>query len=284
MTEVVEHALEDGHDSFRVVVLGDTEEFNPASAAVFGDPQDGCLVRIQSRCLYGEIFGSTNCDCLFQLRKSLEEIKRHSGVLIYLDQEGRGAGLLTKARGYRLCQDKGMDTFAAYSELRHKADTRSYGDAATLLKQLGLKEVTLLTNNPGKLQGLEVGGIKVRLRPLVMPEPGEHTRDYLVAKRDNQEHMLSVAARVRWRVIRFGGSRWFSRRRALLRKSSIGGAQPAGPLGEAGINPPDQQSQGRTGVEFRCDLKIDIGTGSAQVGAEQVADQPVQMAMDQGAA
>lgn len=228
MTEVVEHRLQDSDGDFRVVVLGGSEQPNPACAAVFGEPRDGCLVRIQSRCLYGEIFGSTNCDCLYQLDKSLEEIKRHSGVLIYLDQEGRGAGLLTKARGYRLCQEEGIDTFAAYAALERKADTRSYGDAVALLKQLGLKEVTLLTNNPGKLEGLELGEIKVRPRPLLIPEPGAHTLAYLVAKRDNQEHMLSMAARLRWRVIRFAGSRWLSPRRAALRKAAAHPAQPVG--------------------------------------------------------
>jgi 3,4-dihydroxy 2-butanone 4-phosphate synthase/GTP cyclohydrolase II len=110
-----------------------------------------------------------------------------------------------------------------------KADSRSYEDAAALLKQLGLKEVTLLTNNPEKLAGLELGGIKVRLRPLVIPEPGEHTLAYLVAKRDNQEHMLSIAARLRWRVIRFAGSRWLSPRRAALRKAAAHPAQQAEP-------------------------------------------------------
>ncbi|MGW3964699.1 GTP cyclohydrolase II RibA [Amycolatopsis sp. NPDC005003] len=226
MTEVVEHELQDSDGDFRVVVLDGTKQPNPACAAVFGEPRDGCLVRIQSRCLYGEIFGSTNCDCRYQLDKSVEEIKQHSGVLIYLDQEGRGAGLLTKARGYRLCQDTGMDTFAAYAALECKADSRSYGDAVALLKQLGLKEVTLLTNNPEKLAGLDVGGLKVRHRSLVMPEPGGHTLAYLVAKRDNQEHMLSVAARLRWRVIRFAGSRWLSPRRAALRKAAAHPAQP----------------------------------------------------------
>ncbi|MET8853063.1 GTP cyclohydrolase II RibA [Amycolatopsis sp. NPDC004625] len=228
MTEVVQHDLKDADGDFRVFVLDDTEQANPACAAVFGTPRDGCLVRIQSRCLYGEIFGSTNCDCRYQLEKAIEEIKQHSGVLIYLDQEGRGAGLVTKARGYRICQDTGVDTFAAYAAMERKADSRSYGDAVALLKQLELKEVTLLTNNPGKLDGLDVGGLKVRHRPLVMPEPGEHTVAYLVAKRDNQEHMLSIAARLRWRVIRFAGSRWFSRRRAALRKAAAGPAQPAG--------------------------------------------------------
>ena len=234
MTEVVEHRLQDSDGDFRVVVLGGTEQPNPACAAVFGEPRDGCLVRIQSRCLYGEIFGSTNCDCLYQLEKSLEEIKRNSGVLIYLDQEGRGAGLLTKARGYRICQENGVDTFAAYAAMECKADTRSYEDAAALLKQLGLKEVTLLTNNPEKLAGLDVGEIKVRHRPLVIREPGDHTLAYLVAKRDHQEHMLSIAARLRWRVIRFAGSRWFSPRRAALRKAAAHPAQPAGAVEETG--------------------------------------------------
>jgi len=191
VSESVEHDLDGEYGPFRAVVLEHRDGLNPPSAAVFGHPVDGCLVRVQSRCLYGEIFGSTNCDCLFQLRQSLEEIRRHSGVLIYLDQEGRGAGLLAKAKGYQRSQAHGIDTFAAYAELGYKADSRVYDDAAALLKQLGLGEVTLMTNNPAKREALEVAGIKVTQKALVMPEPGEKARAYLAAKK-LQGHVVAA--------------------------------------------------------------------------------------------
>jgi 3,4-dihydroxy 2-butanone 4-phosphate synthase/GTP cyclohydrolase II len=187
----VEHELEGDGGAFRVAVLEDSMGSpNPPCAAVFGAPADGCLVRVQSRCLYGEIFESTNCDCLFQLRTSRRMIQENSGVLIYLDQEGRGEGLLAKAKGYRLSQAKGLDTFESYSELGYKADSRSYADAAALLKQLGLGEVTLLTNNPAKVVALELAGIHVDQRPLVMPEPGEKALKYLVAKETHGHAIL----------------------------------------------------------------------------------------------
>ncbi|MFI5591844.1 GTP cyclohydrolase II [Amycolatopsis sp. NPDC051758] len=192
MTGSVVHDLEASGRGFRAVVLADgTERMNPPSAAVYGEPADGCLVRIHSRCLYGEVFESTNCDCRWQLRQSLRIIRRRGGVLVYLDQEGRGAGLLAKAEGYRLSQEQGLDTFASYSALGYKADSRSYADAAALLKQLGLSAVQLLTNNPAKVSALEVAGIKAEMRQLVQRKPSNETLKYLTAKETYGHAILS---------------------------------------------------------------------------------------------
>nr|WP_225957294.1 GTP cyclohydrolase II RibA [Amycolatopsis lexingtonensis] len=176
--------MEGAEGAFRAIVLdGGPEWMNPPSAAVYGEPVDGCPVRIHSRCLYGEIFESTNCDCRWQLQESLRIIRKHgSGVLVYLDQEGRGAGLFAKAEGYELSQKKGLDTFASYAALGYKADSRSYGDAAALLAQLELKSVQLLTNNPAKISALEAAGIKAEMRQLVQPDPSGETVRYLAAK------------------------------------------------------------------------------------------------------
>lgn len=193
MTGSVEHELEADDAAFRAIVLdGGDERMNPPCAAVYGEPSDGCPVRVHSRCLYGEIFESTNCDCRWQLRESLRIIREHgSGVLVYLDQEGRGAGLLAKAKGYRLSQKEELDTFASYSVLGYKADSRSYEDAAELLKQVGLTAVQLLTNNPAKISALEAAGIKVEMRQVVQPEPSSETLKYLAAKEFHGHAILS---------------------------------------------------------------------------------------------
>lgn len=211
MTSTVIHALHRKRSPFRVAVLDDDSgEANAPCAAIFGEPENGCLVRVQSRCVYGEIFESTNCDCRYQLRASLKKLRRNNGVLVYLDQEGRGAGLLTKAKGYQLCQTKDIDTFAAYAELEHKPDVRSYELAAALLMQLGLAEVTLLTNNPAKVCGLEAGGVKVRHQSLVIPKATEQMYGYLMAKIEQQRHMISASASFWWRLKRSSpsGSLW----------------------------------------------------------------------------
>jgi GTP cyclohydrolase II len=182
--ETVVHALSRPDGEFTAVVLdkGDDQP-NPPCAAVFGDPEDDCLVRVHSRCVYGEIFESDNCDCRAQLRRSIELIRADgAGVLIYLDQEGRGAGLLTKAMGYVVSQTLGMDTFASYRHLGVEADSRSYTDAGTLLKRLNLSSVRLLTNNPAQVRALSDAGIGVKREPLLDNEPSEYAFNYLLAK------------------------------------------------------------------------------------------------------
>jgi 3,4-dihydroxy 2-butanone 4-phosphate synthase/GTP cyclohydrolase II len=108
--------------------------------------------------------------------------KAGAGVLIYLDQEGRGSGLFAKARGYQLTKDSGMDTFSAYRHLELPEDSRSYEDAVELLKKLKLRYVTLMTNNPDKVMALKAAGIDVAQRPLVINVENEHARSYLAAK------------------------------------------------------------------------------------------------------
>jgi GTP cyclohydrolase II len=183
---VEEHGLAIGDHEFRVIVRqpryrdGDR---NPACALVLGDVRDGCLVRVHSRCLYGDVFGSSECDCAGQLDRAMETIKeRGSGVIIYLDQEGRGAGLFAKARAYRLRQERGIDSFHTYEHYGLKPDPRSYEMAAALLNELGLEKVTLLTNNWEKVAGLEGHGIKVERQPLVVPVSSRAV-DYMESKR-----------------------------------------------------------------------------------------------------
>jgi GTP cyclohydrolase II len=182
---VVAHHLWRQSQKFRVLVHArpGTSGAAPASAAVYGVPTNGCLVRIHSRCVYAEAFESDDCDCRAQLKEALTRIdKAEAGVVIYLDQEGRAAGLLAKAQGYRYSQEHGTDTFASYEALGLQEDPRSYDDAADLLRELNLSKVTLLTNNPRKVEGLRTKGIEATMQPLVVAVP-ETAHAYLEAKR-----------------------------------------------------------------------------------------------------
>jgi GTP cyclohydrolase II len=135
-------------------------------------PDNGLLVRVQSSCIYGEVFGSTNCDCHDQLERSMDRIRQEgAGVIVYLDQEGRGAGLLTKAKGYELSQRKKIDSFEAYEELGVSTDKREYWPAAWMLHRLGATHVRILTNNPMKVDGLNRHGIKAERQSLWVRSP-----------------------------------------------------------------------------------------------------------------
>lgn len=125
------------------------------------------VVRVQSSCLYGETFGSLDCDCGDQLRAALVHMKRAgSGILIYLDQEGRGAGLSAKALAYELAERLDFDTYNAYSRIGFEHDLRSYSDAVRVLRLLDVSGCALLTNNPAKVKALEDAGIAVQRRSL----------------------------------------------------------------------------------------------------------------------
>jgi 3,4-dihydroxy 2-butanone 4-phosphate synthase/GTP cyclohydrolase II len=181
-----EHSLAIADGEVRVVVRQPTYrrgERSPACAIVFGEPTDGCLVRVHSKCLYGDVFGSQECDCGAQLRTAIEMMKASgSGVFIYLEQEGRGAGLFNKARACRLREQQGIDSFRSYEHYGLPPDARSYEIAGDLLKDLGLQRVTLLTNNWEKVAGLEGRGIKVDREPLVVPI-SSHAVAYMESKR-----------------------------------------------------------------------------------------------------
>jgi 3,4-dihydroxy 2-butanone 4-phosphate synthase/GTP cyclohydrolase II len=154
------------------------------------DDSEPVTVRIHSRCLTGDLFGSRRCDCGDQLEASLEIIAREGGVLIHLSQEGRGIGLTDKIRAYGL-QEKGMDTLEANLALGHPADLREYRSAARILKFLGIHRLELLTNNPAKSRALEEEGFEIEKRPLLVP-PGKDNYRYLFTKQHSMGHQLSL--------------------------------------------------------------------------------------------
>ncbi|MEU8895903.1 GTP cyclohydrolase II [Nocardia sp. NPDC048505] len=158
----------------------------------FGTVTDGCLVRIHSRCLYGESLRSDDCDCGPELDKALDLIQQAGhGVLVYLEQEGRGLGLIAKARGYRHSEQTGADTFASYEALGYPADARNYDLAAEhLRKVLELRSVQLLTNNPVKAEAVARAGIAVTPVPLGTRPLSERARAYLEAKRRRRGHWI----------------------------------------------------------------------------------------------
>ncbi len=161
-------------------------------ALVIGDPSrtGAVLVRLHSACLTGDVLGSLKCDCGPQLHAALRAISSHEGggILLYLQQEGRGIGLLNKLRAYAL-QDQGFDTVDANTRLGFEPDERDFTLAAAMLKALGVTAVSLLTNNPGKVAGLAAHGLTVeRIEHSMAPNP--HNIAYLGTKRDRQGHLL----------------------------------------------------------------------------------------------
>ncbi len=153
---------------------------------------DDVLVRVHSECLTGDIFGSRRCDCGEQLDHSLRLIAEEGcGLLIYLRQEGRGIGLLSKIHAYNL-QDKGHDTVDANLMLGHAADERDYTLAALILKDLDIHSVRLITNNPDKIAALESDGIKVSERVELEDFANSDNYHYLITKAKRMNHLLSV--------------------------------------------------------------------------------------------
>jgi GTP cyclohydrolase II len=163
-----------------------------AVALVMGDIHSTApIVRIHSQCLTGDVFHSLRCDCRQQLELALALIAdAGAGILLYEQQEGRGIGLMAKLRAYEL-QDQGLDTIEANLELGYKADCREFELPAEVLKQLGVQAVRLITNNPAKVEALELAGIKVveRISAEVPSEPTNAR--YLQTKREKMGHLVS---------------------------------------------------------------------------------------------
>jgi len=154
---------------------------------------DAVLVRVHSSCVTGDIFGSHRCDCGDQLHEAMRMVQeKGQGVIIYLNQEGRGIGLYNKMKAYKL-QEQGRDTVEANVELGFKEDERDYGVGAGMLHTLGIRKLQLITNNPVKKTGLEGYGMRiVETIPLVV-KPNEHNQFYLETKRDKMGHFLNIA-------------------------------------------------------------------------------------------
>ena len=181
------------HGPFTVYAYESVTDRETHVALVRGEIGDGrdVMVRVHSRCLTGDVFHSSRCDCGDQLHTAMERIALEDrGVLLYLNQEGRGIGLSNKIRAYEL-QDQGYDTVEANERLGFKADQRDYGIGAQILGDLGVRTMRLLTNNPRKFVGLEGYGLSVAESvPLEIP-PSEFTRGYLKTKKDKLGHKLS---------------------------------------------------------------------------------------------
>lgn len=153
---------------------------------------DAVLVRVHSECLTGDVFGSLRCDCGRQLIKAMQTIGRQKrGVILYMNQEGRGIGLVDKIRAYNL-QDQGLDTVEANEALGHKADLRDYGIGAQILVDLGIRQIKLLTNNPRKIVGLEGYGLKVIERVPLEIEPNPDNYRYLKTKKEKLGHQIKI--------------------------------------------------------------------------------------------
>jgi 3,4-dihydroxy 2-butanone 4-phosphate synthase/GTP cyclohydrolase II len=162
-------------------------------ALVFGDVtgQPNVPVRMHSKCLTGDVFHSLRCDCGVQLHRAMELITQEGrGVIVYLDQEGRGIGLLNKLRAYEL-QDAGNDTVEANAHLGFKADLRDFGIGAQILRDLGLSTLRVMTNNPRKLVGLEGYGLEIVERIPLLTDTTPDNQAYLAAKRDKLGHLLA---------------------------------------------------------------------------------------------
>jgi 3,4-dihydroxy 2-butanone 4-phosphate synthase / GTP cyclohydrolase II len=157
------------------------------------EPDEPVLVRVHSKCLTGDVFGSQRCDCGPQLHRALQMIdEAGKGVLVYLDQEGRGIGLVNKLRAYVL-QDGGADTVEANQKLGFKADLRDYGIGAQILHDCGVRKMRLMTNNPKKIDGLkQLYDLEVVERVPIEAGLSEHNADYLQVKRDKMGHLLSL--------------------------------------------------------------------------------------------
>ena len=192
VTKVAEADLPTDHGPFRIHGFESMIDKETHLALVCGEIGDGedVLIRVHSKCLTGDVFHSARCDCGSQLHAALRQISAAGrGVLLYLNQEGRGIGLANKLRAYAL-QDQGLDTVEANERLGFKADQRDYGIGAQILRSLGIHSMRLLTNNPRKFVGLQGYGLSVsETLPLEIPASAT-TRKYLKVKKDKLGHRL----------------------------------------------------------------------------------------------
>jgi 3,4-dihydroxy 2-butanone 4-phosphate synthase / GTP cyclohydrolase II len=180
---------------FKLIVYDVKHETQEPIALVMGEPaaqSNPPLVRMHSSCFTGDLIGSLRCDCGDQLQLALQMIAQEKhGVLVYLPQEGRGIGLAEKIKAYAL-QEQGMDTVEANHALGYKADMRDYGVGLQVLKDLGLRDIRLLTNNPKKSEAFNLRGFDLRVvdQVPILPNPNPHNAQYLATKRDKLGHKM----------------------------------------------------------------------------------------------
>ena len=192
--EAAETVLPTPFGEFRAVAFVNDIDDYEHMALIRGeiDPDKEVLVRVHSQCLTGDVFGSYRCDCGSQLEKAMERVQQEGlGVILYLQQEGRGIGLANKLKAYAL-QDQGRDTVEANEELGFKADLRDYGVGAQILVALGVRKMRLMTNNPKKLKGLEGYGLEVTGREPLECEPRPENVKYLMTKCQKLGHMMKI--------------------------------------------------------------------------------------------
>lgn len=190
---VAEARLPTEFGDFRILAYANDVDGAQHVALVKGevDGSPKVLVRMHSKCLTGDVFGSQRCDCGPQLHEAMRLIAQDGkGVIVYLDQEGRGIGLHNKIRAYAL-QDEGDDTVQANQRLGFAPDLRNYGIGAQILRDLGLSSIRVMTNNPRKLVGLEGYGLEIVERVPLQTDPNDENRAYLDAKRDKLGHLLA---------------------------------------------------------------------------------------------
>jgi 3,4-dihydroxy 2-butanone 4-phosphate synthase / GTP cyclohydrolase II len=192
--KVAETALPTPFGEFKAIAFLNDIDDNEHLALVKGDidPKKDILVRVHSQCTTGDVFGSFRCDCGAQLEKAMEMVQAEGlGVILYLQQEGRGIGLANKLKAYEL-QEQGRDTVEANNDLGFEADLRDYGVGAQILASLGVQKMRLMTNNPKKIKGLEGYGLIVTERVPVEMEPRPENLRYLRTKCQKLGHIMEL--------------------------------------------------------------------------------------------
>jgi len=189
---VVETNLPSKYGTFRLVAYKSITDDKEHLALIKGNVTTGepVLVRVHSECLTGDVFGSLRCDCNAQLIAAMQRVEKEGrGVVLYMRQEGRGIGLFNKLKAYHL-QDQGFDTVEANEKLGFRADLRDYGVGAQILRDLGVRKMRLMTNNPKKIIGLNGYGLEVVERVSIEITPNEYNEKYLTVKRDKLGHLI----------------------------------------------------------------------------------------------